>query len=325
MTITNLSIQNYRGIARADLTGLRQFSVVTGANNAGKTTVLEAMALLKAMNQPMGTQALPIIGAISGHRQVRGDARRSMRLDRATAAYIKGDNGYVEILAPPENEAELFVTSGAWSLKLESQPDPIMFARSNAVCFVAAPTSPNADALEHLWSLAVKDGYSNEVLEASKRLDPSIVSLQLILEGPNTILYAESDMGLPRRSVWPVAVGGSGFKRLLSLVAQLSGATGLICIDDPDAFLHPKMFEQVATLLWGLVRNGAQVVVATHSLELIDTFAKDINGSPESEQFGVFGFSRDANGVLTCTLRMPGQSAQAPRRRDDIRQLLGLS
>lgn len=323
MMITNLSIQNYRGIAHAELTGLRQFSVVTGANNAGKTTVLEAMALLVATSSSSPIEAARVVEAVTGHRQIRGDVRQTMRFDRSKRATISSTSHGVSI--QPHVEERLTAIGSGFTIEFKPYPSPDMFGRTDQVCFVAAPSSPDPAALEELWSFAVKTGYSPEVLKASQRLDPSIVDLQLIVEGKETMLYAQSDLGQPPLRAWPVAAGGSGFKRLLSLFAQVSGATGLVCIDDPDAFLHPRMFGHLATLLWGLVRNGAQVVVATHNPELIDAFARDINGPPESGEFGVFGFRRDANGTLACELRLHGAQAQNSRRRDDIRQLLGLS
>jgi hypothetical protein len=199
-----------------------------------------------------------------------------------------------------------------------------MFARSDHACFVAAPSSPDADALETAWTYAVQNGYSREVVKAVKEIDPSIASLQLLLTDNTPVLVAESDIGAARLNVWPVAVGGSGFKRLLTLVAQLSGATGVVCVDDPDAFLHPKIFTQLARLFWGLVRNGAQVVVATHNPDLIDVLAREMNGPPDTDLFGVYGFKRDAQGVLSCALRLTGAAAQNPKRMDAIRELLGI-
>ena len=93
---------------------------------------------------------------------------------------------------------------------------------------------------------------------------------------------------------------------------------------DLDAFLHPKMFKQLSTLLWGLVRGGAQVAVATHSPELIDACARDLNGDAESKQFGVYGLTRDPKGSVALALRLPGQAVQNPERRAAIRELLGL-
>jgi len=123
--------------------------------------------------------------------------------------------------------------------------------------------------------------------------------------------------------VWPVALAGSGFKRLLSLLCQVSGATGLVCVDDPDAHMHPRLFHHVATVLWKLVDDGAQVMIATHSVDLVAAIADPINGPPRSEKLGVYGLTRDSAGTVSCTVRQKGAAAQLPRSRDDLRALLG--
>lgn len=322
--ITDLSIQNYRGIARAELAGLRRFSVLTGANNAGKSTVLEAMAMLETMGAPQHPNAARILRSVFSHRQAGSDIKDSLRIDRAGSTLILSgsDDRAVEFF---EENDELRVRGKQFTLPVPNNPELLTFARTSHVTFVAAPASAGASGLEKLWSFAVKTGYSHAVLEAAKRLDPSIVNLQLVMEGSGAALYAESDIGGPRRIAWPVAAGGSGFKRLLSLAAQVSGASGLICLDDPDVFLYPKAFGQLASLLWTRVRDGAQVVVATHNPELIDALAKDLTGPPDTESFGAYSLVREPSGKVTSTLRMTGQSAQTARRRVDIRAMLGLS
>lgn len=45
MQLASLSIRNFRGIREADL-ALNEHNVFIGANNSGKTTVIEALALL---------------------------------------------------------------------------------------------------------------------------------------------------------------------------------------------------------------------------------------------------------------------------------------
>ena len=38
----------------------------------------------------------------------------------------------------------------------------------------------------------------------------------------------------------------------------------------PEVYAHPGALPQIATLIWQAVASGAQIVLATHSLELVD-------------------------------------------------------
>lgn len=44
LRLTDITIENFRGIASAKLSGLADVTVLVGRNNCGKTTVLEAVA-----------------------------------------------------------------------------------------------------------------------------------------------------------------------------------------------------------------------------------------------------------------------------------------
>lgn len=43
--ITSLQIENFRGIKKLNLSNLGQINVIAGKNNAGKSSVLEALSL----------------------------------------------------------------------------------------------------------------------------------------------------------------------------------------------------------------------------------------------------------------------------------------
>jgi predicted ATPase len=45
---------------------------------------------------------------------------------------------------------------------------------------------------------------------------------------------------------------------------------GLILLEEPEVYQHPKALWQTALAILANVRRGVQVVVTTHSLELID-------------------------------------------------------
>src|SRR4051812_8690292 len=48
MPVRNLHIEGFRGFDRFDMHGLGRVNLIVGTNNSGKTTVLEALAMLMA-------------------------------------------------------------------------------------------------------------------------------------------------------------------------------------------------------------------------------------------------------------------------------------
>lgn len=317
--LTELVVDNFRGIRKAHLEGLRQFSILTGANNSGKSTVLEAAAIVAAAAADLNNQGL--FDVLYTHRG-GGNALDSLFFADAPKCDIGNGDIRVELqkhlLVVHRGEQRLA------AMHIASPTRPTTFYLNDAVCYVAAEQSPNPGHLENSVSFAERNGHRKAIMEMVRFVDPSIVDLRILMaDDERPVLYAATEID-GKEVVWPASLAGSGFKQLLTLVCKVAGATGLVCVDDPEAYLHPRLFEHVADILWRLVEQGAQVILSTHSVDLIAEIAARLNGGPESTQLGLYGLARDANGIMTLPVRRTGGAIQVPRKRDDLRELLGI-
>ncbi len=316
--LTDLSLSNFRGTTRLRVDGLRQFTILTGANNCGKTTLLEAAALFTAIDD--GVDLAELYETLVTHRGVPGFAADNVATGPdGTGTVGSGGRGYE--LRPGYVVDESTQASKAY-IQFRGSPQQRTFYRSKQICFVAAESSRDHGGIEAAMTFAEKSGHRRAVMELLRRVDPSITDLRILIgERNEPVLHAITDRnGID--TAWPVALAGSGFKRLLTLLCQVSGAKGLVCVDDPEAHMHPKLFKQLATVLWQLVDNGAQVMLATHSLDLIAAIVEPINGTPKSAQLGIIGLARERSGVVTCQVRQKGGAAQLPQSREALRDLL---
>ena len=75
MKLRNLRIENFRGLSQVDFNFDKPLAVIVGPNAIGKTTILEAIRLAKALLMPRyfqeGQQVLISLGATSPHPQLR--------------------------------------------------------------------------------------------------------------------------------------------------------------------------------------------------------------------------------------------------------------
>ncbi len=70
----------------------------------------------------------------------------------------------------------------------------------------------------------------------------------------------------------PVAALGAGLHGVLRLAIDLSALpAGIALVEEPEAHQHPAAVRQTAIALLSAARRGVQVIVSTHSLELIDS------------------------------------------------------
>jgi AAA15 family ATPase/GTPase len=79
----------------------------------------------------------------------------------------------------------------------------------------------------------------------------------------------------------PADLAGDGIRLLLRMTFHLAALPGAaVLLEEPETHMHPGAIRQVATAIFGAVRRGVQVILTTHSLELVDAL---LETSTESE------------------------------------------
>jgi AAA15 family ATPase/GTPase len=74
-----------------------------------------------------------------------------------------------------------------------------------------------------------------------------------------------------------VAVAGDGVQALVRLCFDLAlPPGGTVLLEEPEAYQHPKAIYQSARAIVAAARRGVQVVLATHSLELMDAILGEL-------------------------------------------------
>lgn len=123
---------------------------------------------------------------------------------------------------------------------------------------------------------ALEDAYTS--LENARQLPFVIQALQPSAAGlmdfrilkveDHFTLHAVQAKGKPV----PAFLYGDGFKRFLEIAAATIGdRPDVTLLEEPESFQHPRYLRELANLLHAAARReGAQVILSTHSIELID-------------------------------------------------------
>lgn len=114
----------------------------------------------------------------------------------------------------------------------------------------------------------VKRGQRSHVEKLVRSVVPELQSLQILADGDRPYLAIELSDG---RGVVPVSLAGDGIQALLRVALGLGGAPGgVVLIEEPEVHQHPGALLPTAAAILAARRAGIQVVLTTHSLELID-------------------------------------------------------
>lgn len=324
--LTKLSIQGLRGLEKANLDGLSPVTVLVGPNGSGKTTVLEACGALAARNN-----AVEAWNAVL-HREWLGieGLRYIVRRGGVRISGDLGDDKGIRVLLIPALEAlgtlsaplELHWVWHDHTYKAQVDADGAVSGTHVGLgtpyelvhTFVDRPAGAQQRLNKPSFSSALRDSLTaiklsplyDDWLEYLRTLRPTISSIESISVGDRDepFVFEKAERS---RVGFPLAFAGDGFRRSLLLAGAFARAkTGIVAIDEPEAFAHPSLFTSVAKLIRRGIADKTQVLMATHSLEfvgaLLDEFASDLG------QVAVFGLSV-TDGKMDA-VRIAGDDAQ---------------
>lgn len=304
--ITGVQIEGFRGAREGGVEGLAPISILVGPNNTGKSTVLEAIAVAEMAPDAKAIAALilrrggPALDAL-GRVVARGAKEAVIAVKPVVAGEVRSRAARVSV--DDYKRIELALLEEA---RREGLQEPLMnlFASGSrgsttvlvdglgriSMAFGAAggaPTAPTVkfvdveavrgrNALEDAYTTIFDAGQLGKVVKALSRAMPGLTDLRIQKIGPDFLLHTSHENGPPV----PAYLAGDGFKRFLELAAAtLNPQKGVVLLEEPESFQHPRYLQELSTLLHLAAREGSQVILSTHSIELIDLLLN----APEAE------------------------------------------
>ena len=336
MLVEEIKIKNFRGIREGTVSAFAPLSILVGPNNSGKSTVLEALWVHAGCGR-----VLRVVEVLKRRAWLGLPALRYLFFDESREAAFEAASGNAvdlrlagksnlswpavlskdllplladEGLGRPVEELRLRSHPLASNVRATHVAINSQGKTSDVVLDGPSEPAPNTilldvraiteqGTLEEAYSASGKARFETELVELVAPLRPGLEDLRILKDGDLYNLHI-----LDRQGSSPVYFAGDGFKRLVHVACHLAGATGgLAMIEEPECFQHPKSLEMLAKLLWGAVERGTQIVLSTHSLELIEALMRE--GEPHlfGERLAVLRTSLEA-GKLTV-VKGPGDEA----------------
>ena len=300
--LKKLSLQNYRGF-RNHTVSFGKVSIVVGSNNAGKSTIIEALRLVSIVSsraqrlsfkEPPNWLDIPI-----GYRCVspslRGidfDYRNLHHEFSEPPSVVRAffENGeQISIFLDAENEeivgvlyrrGNKIITSQSEARKLTASTIQIMpptgiLAKSEKLLkedYVKSNLNTNLSHLHFRNQLHIyKDQFSNfRTLTESSWPLLQIRDFEVdYKEGGDITLFIRDG-----RFVAEVGWVGQGLQSWLQTTWFLSrvGESDTVVFDEPDVYLHADLQRKLVRFLTSKYR---QTIIATHSLEIISDVAPE--------------------------------------------------
>jgi predicted ATPase len=330
--IRAVEIKGLRGIHEGSLADLTPLVVLVGPNGSGKSTVIEGILVAASP-----TTAEAIVEVIrrheaggSGPRWVlwrAGQAgstevtvtterisrkcvlhlQRGVPEDQTVIGFtvIHNDtnqvgNGYVIGL---KNKYHSHQPAGF--VPLEDVPE---------VHLVEAYPTGFQRPLHELYTKAVQHGRRKDAIGIIAEVFPGVNNVEILTEHGEPILhfvFAEYSV--------PATHAGDGIQSLLRLTLELAASGGgAVLLEEPEVHQHPGAIRQSARAILAAVRRQIQVILTTHSLELIDSLLAECSAD-DLKQLSLYRLQLQ-QGTLKSS-RLPGPDVAFARSEieDDLR------
>lgn len=290
--IRSVEIKGLRGIREGSLSDLTPLVVLVGPNGSGKSTILDALLIAANPRPPdaigQAVERREGVSACEGARWLlwkagqEGQAEISVRMDsgvRSCMFLIAGSSknhtaiqGKVrdEDTNGKTNELQINVNFQAgqppgrygYFIPLGDVPE-VRFLDPRAVSL--------RTPLHQLYTKAVEQGLHIEAIKSIQALIPDVNDILILAPEDVPIVYLNFGASVVGGYAVPAALAGDGIRLLLHLTFELATLPGgLVLIEEPEVHLHPGAMRECARAILTAVRHRIQIVLSTHSLEMID-------------------------------------------------------
>lgn len=315
MRLNSLEIQSLRGIRDLKLNDFQDVNLLLGDNDAGKTTVLEAIMLCMApedIAQVVRSSRCRMNGNLTRDRYTQFETFMhlfpfSNKKEKTIALRMEVDGeqhnfelsgALVTMLRPSESrgrkgmeedgtpEQEIAAFDG--TLRYDKYEFPVSVPADYS--YKLAANTLMGDEVVYLSPAAHLNGRNHipfslkplrqRTLELMRILDPDIQDLRL--------KKSEAGLGtnqMIEHSKWgevPLYTYGDGMKKILTLASSVAEAeNGILLIDEIETSLQAVHLAQVSEwLVQACEQYHVQLFVTTHSLEAVSTLSRCLSDVP---------------------------------------------
>jgi hypothetical protein len=296
----SVTIENFRGIEKLEVP-LSPLTVLVGPNGVGKSSVLDAISL-------GGRDLGVVVRALVQHRRqgLADPAVWVVRYGQAVARVVLrrgGDHVELELYAR-ENQVtanrkgpERWEAHFQGSFGAGTNLDGFRGTKGDVpVEFVDSARPYDRKEMAVRFSEVKRSDLRLELEASLRQVDPRIRGIDLDAASDGE---AQAAVDLEGSGTRPLALSGDGVRFLAQLIVGLMQARGgTALLEEPETHLHPSGIRALADAVVSRVMAGDQVVLSTHSLELVERLRGRLGeGGPPVDHMSVVRLYRDGSAL----------------------------
>lgn len=321
---SSIVVEQYRAVSGVSLEGLGRVNLLVGINNAGKTSILEAVYLLANQSDPRAllellrrrtrvdplvspswtVSQLPKNAKLSGHYDKRANDEVTLHLatqdepgdtDEDWATYLRSLVINATYSGRNQRSVTDFFEGRTRRTRLTGEPRWLTQAVFHSPFSLSEP-----ELLVRCNEASIKAKSKERVLEFIRtHLDAGVQDIALANEH-NRFLVTHESLG----EAVDLSSFGEGLQRVFLTGLLLAGARGgVVLVDEFENALHTSVLVEFTKFVHKLaVEFNAQLFLTTHSKETVDAF---LLNEFRTEEVVAYLLKQGDHGSRTAT-RFPG-------------------
>lgn len=328
--IDSIKFENFRGLKQLELPELSQITLLTGRNNAGKSSILEGVFLFmdhvdrNSFNKinvlrglPMGTNTASIWEPAFYGLDTQNPLSITIEMDGKTSSLsFERDDSFIPIDSAGEvkDAFNQFTASTRstqtlkYHYKEEDYKEEGAFSLNETGYVGIITTSLPNNQIRFLPTTRIINlGTRDDILIPSwfgqielKGKKPQVIEALKNIEPDLADIVTISNQSQAQiyfkiaNQLFPAKLAGDGLYRMLYiLLAIIENPDSILLIDEIDAGFHYSTIED----LWRVVaesvkESGCQVIATTHSYECVKNAVKGVNSANMENNFCLYRVER---------------------------------
>lgn len=305
--IDSVFLDNYKQFKEFEINGLKRINILSGENNTGKTSILEAIFMLYDRGSPdftlrqfgwRGVNAIelkadslwrPLFSNFDLSKKITIKVNDNGHEEKATYQHIENFN---TSLAVKPNNAPRNQTFSSSNILAESLKCSYFYKKKNAgecnlfinsgqlsmntnrlqkakkeVAFVHSSARGNLASDSEKLGKIDVENGLKNITEYLKIIEPRLTSLSIIPHGQQSLIYG--DIGLKRKI--PISYMGEGITKFLSILVTIATTkNGIICLDEIENGIHYSLFPKIWEIMDKMTKTyKCQLFITTHSRDVL--------------------------------------------------------
>lgn len=313
--IQAVKIRGLRGIREGELTRLSPLVVLVGPNGSGKSTILEgiligaspntaeAMAQVVRRHEAGGSGPRWLLWKSGQHDDTLIEVLTSGLVSRACELRLDRGSGEDETIIrfrvddDGMNRGNGNLIGRKNKYHGHNSPGFLVLDKLSEVHLVESYPANFQRPLDELYTKAVQLGRRKEAIGIVTDVFPGVINVEILTENGQPILH----FVFTEYSV-PATLAGDGIQSLLRLSLELAASGGGVALlEEPEVHQHPGAIRQSARAILAAVRRQIQVVLTTHSLELIDALLAE-SSDKDLEDLSLYRLQLQAGNLKSSRL-----------------------